>query len=151
MVWQGFRLWLPQQQVFEGGAVKQWLCCISYLDQALWHTEWKHKIKTLWLSSQPTIHSDIADSCVLPLVFLSSLSILSGCPVINICSCHQNRKLSWVGLIQYDPHTGFHYCKLLTYLCHDCGSFSNISGMDLGGSEYRQVSKLLFTLDTLLD
>jgi hypothetical protein len=36
-------------------------------------------------------------------------------------------------------HTGFHYSKLLTYLCHDYGSFSNISGMDLDGSGNRQV------------
>jgi len=126
VICQGFRLWLPQQHVFEGGAMKQWPCCITYLDQALWHTEWKHKIKTLWLSPLTTINIDISDSCVLPVMFHSSLSILSGCPIINIHSCHQDRKLSWVGPMEYHPHTGFHYCKLLTYLCQVCSSFSNV-------------------------
>jgi len=45
--------------------------------------------------------------------------------------------------MEYHPHTGFHYSKLLIYLCHDYGSFSNISGMDLDGSAYRQVLKWL--------
>jgi len=45
--------------------------------------------------------------------------------------------------MEYHPHTGFHYCKLLTYVCHDYSSFSNISGMDLGGSGYGQVLKWL--------
>jgi len=80
---------------------------------------------------------------VLPLLFLSSLSILSGCPVINIHSCFQYRKLSWVGPMEYRPHSGFHYYKLLIYLCHDYGSFINISGMDLDESGYRQVLKWL--------
>ena len=98
------------------------------------------KTLLLLLSPLPTIHIDVADSCVLPLVFLSSLSILSGCPIINICSCYQYTKLSWVGPMEYHPYTGFHYSKLLTYLCHDYGSFSNISGMDLDESAYRRVS-----------
>ena len=45
----------------------------------------------------------------LPLIFLKSLCILSGCPVINIRSCCQDRRLSWVGTMEYHPHTGFHY------------------------------------------
>ena len=53
--------------------------------------------KTLWLSPLPTIHTDIADSCVLPVMFHRSVSILSGCPIINIYNCYQYRKLSWVG------------------------------------------------------
>jgi len=35
-------------------------------------------------------------------------------------------------------HTKFHYSKLLSYLSYDYGNFSNISGIDLGGSGYRQ-------------
>ena len=96
--------------------------------------------KTLLLSALPTIYIDVADCCVLPLVFLRSLCILSGCRIINICSCHKDLKLSWVGPMEYDPHSGFHYSKLLTYLSYDYSSFINISGMDLGGSEYSQVS-----------
>jgi len=74
------------------------------------------RFKTLWLSPLPTIHIDIADSCVLPLPFLRSLSNLSGCLIINIRSCHQDRKLSWVGPVEYHPNTGFqfHYCKPVT-------------------------------------
>jgi hypothetical protein len=82
------------------------------------------RFKTLRLSPLPKIHIDIADSSVLPLVFLKSLSILSGCPIFNIYSCHQYRKLCWVGLIEYHPHTRFHYCKLLTSLCHDSSSLA---------------------------
>jgi hypothetical protein len=29
-------------------------------------------------------------------------------------------------------------------MCHDYGSFNNISAMDLGGSAYRQVGKNIF-------
>jgi hypothetical protein len=96
------------------------------------------------LSPLTTIHIDIADSSVLPLLFLRSLSILSGCPTINIHSYHQYRKLSWVGTMEYHPHTEFHYSKTLTYLSYDCGSFINISGMDLGESGYGQVPNLHF-------
>ena len=71
----------------------------------------------------------------LPLMFLKSLCSLSVCPVINIRSCHQDRKLSWAGPMEYHAHSEFHYSKLLTYLCHDYSSFSNISDMDLGGCE----------------
>jgi hypothetical protein len=39
----------------------------------------------------------------------------------------------------YHPHIRFLYSKFLTYQFYDYGSFSNISGMDLGGSGYRQV------------
>jgi hypothetical protein len=35
----------------------------------------------------------------------------------------------------HHPHTGFHYSRLRTYLSYGNGSFSNISGMDLVGSE----------------
>jgi hypothetical protein len=54
--------------------------------------------KTLSLSPLTTIHIDLADSSVLPLLFLTSLIILSGSPIINTHSCHQDRKLFWVGL-----------------------------------------------------
>ena len=82
-----------------------------------------------------------ADNCVLPLLFLRSVSIMSGCPVINIRSCHQDMKLSWAGPMAYQPHTGFHYSKLLIRLSY-YGSFHNITGMDLCGSGYRRMSNL---------
>jgi len=107
------------------------------------------RFETLWLSPLTTIHIDIADSCVLPLVFHRSQSVSSGCPIINIHSCHQNLKLSWVWALQYHPHTGFHYSILLTYLMYDYGSFINISGMDLDESGYGQVLKWL-VLETFL-
>jgi len=61
-----------------------------------------------------SIHT--ADNSLLLLLFLRSVSILSGCPVINICSCHEGMKLSWIGHTAYHPHTRFHYSKLQTYL-----------------------------------
>jgi len=99
----------------------------------------KQDSRTYWLSRLTRIHIDVADSSVLPLLFLKSLCILSCCPTINIRSCHQDRKLSWVGPMEYHLHTGFHYFKLLTYLSHDYSSFSNISGLDLEGNVYGQV------------
>jgi hypothetical protein len=93
-----------------------------------------------FLFSPPTwICSAVAYRSLLPLLFLRCLIILSHCPISNITSCHQDNKLFWTGLISYDPHTRFHYSNLLTYLCHDYGSFSNFSGMNLGGSVYKQV------------
>jgi len=133
----------PQQQVWTGGAMKQWPCCISYLGQALWHTEWKNKIKTLRLSPLTGVHIDIADSRVLPVMFHRSLSILSGCPIINIHSCHQYKKLSWLGPMEYHPHIRFHYSKLPNYLSYDYGSFIKISGIDLDESGCMQVLKWL--------
>jgi len=32
------------QEVFAGGAMNQWLCCILYLGQAPRHAEWKYNI-----------------------------------------------------------------------------------------------------------
>jgi len=39
----------------------------------------------------------------------------------------------------YRKHTRFYYTELLTCLSYDCGSFSDISGIDMGGNVYRQV------------
>jgi hypothetical protein len=77
------------------------------------------------------------------LMSLKSLSILSGSLIINIHCCHQDRKLSWVGPMEYHPHTVFNYSKFRTYLYHDYNRFSNISGLELGGSGYMQVVKWL--------
>jgi hypothetical protein len=76
----------------------------------------------LWLSPLTWIHIAIAEVCV---YFTVS--------VINIHSCHQDMRLSWVGPMEYHPHTGFHYSKVLTYLSHDYVSFINISCLDLDG------------------
>jgi len=76
---------------------------------------------------------------VLPLLYLSSVNIVSGCHIINLRCCHQDRKL-WIRPMAYHPHTGFHYSTLLFSLSYDYGSFSSISGMGLGASGYRKVS-----------
>jgi len=65
---------------------------------------------------QTRISIDVADSSVLPLLFLRSLGIFSGCHIINICGGHQHTKLRLIGPMSCHPHTGFHYCKLLTCL-----------------------------------
>jgi hypothetical protein len=79
-----------------------------------------------------------ADNSLLHLLFLKSVSILSGCPITNVRCCHEDTKLSCIGPCAYHPRTGFRYCKLLTHLLYDCGSFSNISGMDLDVCGYRK-------------
>ena len=118
----------------QGGQWSSDLAVSCTFSQALWHTVITQDSKMLWLSPLTRIHIDVADSSVLPLLFLKSLSIFSGCPVINLRNCHQDRKLSWVGPMEYHPHTGFRYSKVLTCLFHDYVSFINISGMDLDGS-----------------
>jgi hypothetical protein len=72
--------------------------------------------ETLRLSPLSTISISVACSWQLPLLFLRSLSILSGCSIIHTCSCRQGMKLSWFGPKAYCPHTGFHYSKLLTLM-----------------------------------
>ena len=112
-MWQGFRLWLLQQEVEQG---EQWNNDLAVSHTLSKHSEiqWKHSIQNIMIITTDTIHIAVADSCVLPLLFLQSVSILSCCPVVNIHSCHQDRQLLWVGRSQYHPHTGFRYCKLLT-------------------------------------
>ena len=41
------RVWLLQQEVWAGGALKLCHWCVWYLGQALGHTEWKHKIQNV--------------------------------------------------------------------------------------------------------
>ena len=148
-----WRYWLPE------GCIKKWYDrasgygCLSNMclkgeqwssDLAVSRTLPKHcdiqsentNFQTLWLSPLTTIHIDIADSCVLPVMFLRFLSS----PIVNIRSCLQDLNLSWIGPMEYHPHSGFHYSKLLKYLCYDYGMFINISGINLDGNEYRQVS-----------
>jgi hypothetical protein len=72
------------------------------------------RFKTLWLSPMTRKLIDVANSCLPPLLILKPLSILLGCPVITVGSCHQDRKLSGVVPIACCPHTGFHYSKILT-------------------------------------
>jgi len=38
--------------------------------------------------------------------------------------------------MEYHPHTGFRYCKLVTCVRHEYDRFINISGMDLVESGY---------------
>ena len=62
--------------------------------------------KTLWFSPQTRHSINTADNSLLLLLCLSSLSILSSCPVLNKCFCNQGMKLSWTGPMEYHPHTG---------------------------------------------
>jgi len=88
--------------------------CISYLIQVCWCAVWKHMVqKHFWSMPLTRIYIGVADSSVLPLLLLRSLSILSGCH-INICFGNQDMKLWWIGPMAYHPHTKFHYSKLLT-------------------------------------
>jgi hypothetical protein len=111
-----------------GGAMKQWHCC----------TVAKHsymRVKTQdskrYDSHQWTDSPFTQEISFCFFYCFWSVSILSDCP-ISICSCHELMQLSLIGPIAYRPHTRFHFCKFLTYLCYNYGSFSNITGMELG-------------------
>ena len=65
---------------------------------------------------------------------LWALLLLTYVVASRIWSCHE------LYCMEYLPHTGFCYCKLLTYLCHDYSRFINNSGINLNGSELCQVS-----------
>ena len=53
------------------------------------------RFETLCFTPLTSISSDIAVRSLLPLLFLRSLSS----PIINVCSCLQVLKLSWIGLL----------------------------------------------------
>jgi len=126
-------------EVCTGGAMKceqgeQWSSdlAVSHIQSKLSDIQSENTRFRTYISPLPRMHIDVADRSVLPLLFLKSLCILSFCPIVNIRSCQQDRKLSWVGPVEYHPHSGFHYSKHRTYLCRDNSSISNISGLDLG-------------------
>jgi hypothetical protein len=100
--------------------MKKWHCCIAYLIQVPIRTVYKHKVPIhFWSTPLTRISIDVAENSLLPLLFVRSVSILSGCPIINICGGHQDMKLWWIWPMAYHPHTGFYYSKLLTCLSHD--------------------------------
>jgi len=139
VVWRAYRWWLPQLG-------QEWSSDFLYfiLIQVHWCAVWKHTVQNHSWFTPPTILSiHIAVNSVLSLLFFRSVSIFSGCPIIDICRDHQDMKLWWIEPIAYHPHTRFRYSKLLTYLSHEYCSFSNISGMDFGGIGYRQILFLL--------
>jgi len=123
-VWQSYGWWLPQQEVWVGGGMKCWHCQILYLGQVLWCAVWKHKFQEyFWSTPLTRIYIDVAGSCVLPLLFLRSLRIVSGCHIINICGGHQVL-INWIHGVSSTYR--FNHSKLLTYLSYEYGSFSNI-------------------------
>lgn len=135
---EGLRL----EEVWAEGAMNRWHSCILYLIQMHWYAAWKHKFqKHSWFNPLTRLSIHTADNSLLPLLYLNSVSTVSGCYIINIHSCHQGRML-WIRFMAYHPHIEFHYCKILTYLSYDYRSFSNISGIDLSVSTYRKVSYL---------
>ena len=75
-------------------------CCISYLGQStLTYTVKTEDLKHSWFTLLMRFFIHTAHNSVLPLLFLKSVSIWSGCPVINIRRCHEDMKLSWIGPI----------------------------------------------------
>ena len=90
VAWQGYRWWLALQEVWAGGTMKQWHCCISYLIQVPICTVCKHNVqKNFWSIPQTRIYIDVGDSSVLPLLLFRYQCSLSGCYIINICVGHQ--------------------------------------------------------------
>ena len=117
---------------------------VTLLNLVTWASTLTYRMKTQnsRLTPLTRIFNYIVDSSLLPLLFLRCLSILSDCPVINIHRCHEDMNFYSIGPMAYHPHTGSDYSNLLTHLCHDYSSSSNISGMDLHGSAYRQMSNM---------
>ena len=120
---------------------------VSLLYLVTWPSAGTYRVKTQdlkhsWFTPLMIFFVHTADNSLLHLLFLSSVSILSGSPVINTRSRYKDTKLSWIGPFACHPHTRFHYSIRLTCLCYDCGSFSSISGMDLNVSGYRKMSNL---------
>ena len=75
-----------------------WLCCISYLGQAVRHKECKLRFETFCFSPLTRVSINVADSSELYLLFLISLRILSGWPIINKFGFRKDMKL-WIGPI----------------------------------------------------
>jgi len=70
--------------------------CLTYIVK-------KTRFETLCSTPLTGICSDTAVRSLLAFLFHRSLSS----PVINICSCFQDLKLSWIGPKEYHPHIGF--------------------------------------------
>jgi hypothetical protein len=83
-VWQAYGWRLPLQEVWTRGAMKHWHCCNLYLGHVLWCAVCKHNVqKHSWQMPLTRISIDVADSSVIPLLFLRCLSIFSGSHNIN--------------------------------------------------------------------
>ena len=125
-----WRYWLPEccikqrydkptgdgwlQEVWAGGAMKQWHCCILYLIQVPICTVCTHKVQIhFWSTPLTRVFIDVAENSVLPLQFLRSVSILWGCHIIIICVGHQDMKWSRIGPMAYHPHISFFYFRIL--------------------------------------
>jgi len=130
-MWPVSRWWLPLQEMWGGGGIKIYIPISHTLSKST-DVKYVNTSFRYWFTPLTRLSIHTADNCLPPLLFLRSLSILSCCPIINICICLQDMNLSWIGPM-YNQRTGFHYWKLLTYLPYDCGNFSNISGMGWGG------------------
>jgi len=65
------------------------------------------RVEPWWFTPLTTLSIQTADKYLLPLLFLRSFSISSGCPFINIHSSHQHMKLLWFGPMTYHPHNWF--------------------------------------------
>jgi len=72
--------------------------------------------ETLLFSPLLRMSINVADSSLLPLLFLTSQNILSGCPIINTCGCHQD-----LNCCEFDPWHIIHVIGFITpYLLHIC-------------------------------
>jgi hypothetical protein len=132
-------LQLPLLEVWALEEVKQWFSLSCNLAKPSCIRGENAGYETSWFSPLTRKSIYLADIYLLRLLFLISVNILSGWPIINIFVCYQDMKLLWSGPMTYNPHTRFYYSKLFTYFPYDYDSFSNISGIDLCGNDYRQV------------
>jgi hypothetical protein len=87
---------------------------ISYLIQVLQCTVCNHKFQKYYRFTQLTVvYIHTADNTLLPLLFLRSDIILSGFPIIILCSCQQEGKLSCIRPKAYNPQTRLRYSNFL--------------------------------------
>jgi hypothetical protein len=121
------------------GAMKQCHCCIWYLFQALWHRVTTQDSKHSWFTPLTIFFIHTAYISLLHLLFMRSVSILFGCPVINIRSWHEDMKLSWLDPLHIIHILGSSTSNFLS-ISYGYGSFNNISGMDLDVSWYRKIN-----------
>ena len=122
MVWQAFRLWLPQQEVWAGGAWSSDLavsCTLAKLSDIQSETQdSKRYVSHHWPVSPLTQQ--------LGLCFLRSLRS----PTVNIRSCLQEWSCHELDCMECHPHTGFITPNFL-HICvwHDYSRISNTSGI----------------------
>jgi hypothetical protein len=129
-------------EVWAGGAMMQCHCCISYLVQALGHTEWEHKIQNildsrLWWDSPFTQQITLCFLYCFSSLWAFCLAVLLLIYVVatELWICRELDALRIIHILGFITTN-------LSPISYDYGSFNNISGMNLNVSGYRKMCNL---------